>query len=234
MSTTSTTWTFLDSARAPNGGELLFYRRGEEFSIRVSGTELMNSRQHGSEEALAEIAWEYLAGREQPHFLIGGLGMGYTLSAALKVLPGDARVTVAELVPSVVQWNREHMGHLAGHPLQDARVEVQVTDVARVIKKEVKAFDAILLDVDNGPNGLTKRSNNWLYSENGLSTAYFALRPGGMLAVWSSGPDKTFTERLHKIGYEVDVIPVRARKTRGEMHTIWLARRDDPAKLRRA
>lgn len=225
-------WTHLDSARAPDGGELLFYRRGEEFSIRVSGTELMNSRQHGSEEALAELAWEMLAGRAEPRFLIGGLGMGFTLAAALRVLPPDGKVVVAELVSSVVSWNREHMGHLAGHPLKDERVEVQVSDVGRLIKKDQKTYDAILLDVDNGPQGLTRKSNNWLYSESGLSSAYFALRPGGVLAVWSSGPDKGFTQRLEKIGFEVDVVTVRARKTRGEKHTIWLARRDDPSKLR--
>src|SRR5687768_10427402 len=132
-----TAWEHLDSARAPDGAELLFYRRGAEFSIRVRGTELMNSSQHGSEEALAEMAWEYLSSRPDPRFLIGGLGMGYTLSAALKVLPQEAKVVVAELVPSVVGWNREHMGHLAGHPLQDPRVEVRVTDVARILKKEL-------------------------------------------------------------------------------------------------
>lgn len=225
-------WIHLDSARAPDGGELLLYRRGEEFSIRVSGTELMNSRQHGSEEELAELAWERLAGRDTPHFLIGGLGMGFTLMSALRILPQSARVTVAELVPSVVGWNREHLGHLAGHPLADARTEIQIADVGRLIKQGQKTYDAILLDVDNGPEGLTRKSNNWLYSESGLSSAYFALRPGGVLAVWSSGPDKGFTLRLEKIGFEVEVVTVRARKTRGERHTIWLARRDDPSKLR--
>ncbi len=222
-----TAWKLLDSARAPGGsGELWLHQRGEEFSIRVSGTELMNSRQHGSEEVLAELACERIADRPEPRVLIGGLGMGYTLSAALRSLPPHGKVVVSELVPAVVKWNQEYMGHLAGHPLRDERVEVREMDVAKVIKGEPKAWDAILLDVDNGPEALTRRGNNWLYSENGISSAYFALKLGGFLAVWSAGPDKGFTQRLHKVGYEVDVVPVRSRRTRGEMHTIWLARRD--------
>lgn len=220
-------WKLLDSARAPGGSsELWLYQRGEEFSIRVSGTELMNSSQHGSEEVLAELACERICDRPEAKVLIGGLGMGYTLSAALRGLKPDGKAVVSELVPAVVKWNQEYMGHLAGHPLRDERVEVREIDVAKVIKSDQRVWDAILLDVDNGPEGLTRRNNNWLYSENGLSSAYFALKYGGVLAIWSAGPDKGFTQRLHKIGYEVDVVTVRARRTRGERHTIWFAKRD--------
>lgn len=225
------TWELLDSARAPGaGGELLFYKRGDEFSIRVSGTELMNSRQHGSEEELAELAVECLRNRQELRLLIGGLGMGYTLASALRCMSPADQVVVAELVPAVVRWNQEHMGHLAGNPLKDPRVQVREMDVAKVMQKEQKAWDAIMLDVDNGPEGLTRKGNNWLYGINGLSAAYFALRPGGVLAVWSAGPDKGFAQRLQKIGYEVNELRVRARRTRGDNHTIWLAIRPDDSK----
>jgi spermidine synthase len=177
-------WELLGSAQAPeNGPELRLYRRGEEFSIRVNGSELMNSRVHGSEDALAELACARIAGCPHPTVLIGGLGMGYTTAAALRHLGPDGRVVVAELVPAVVEWNRGPLAALAGHPLQDIRVTVQEVDVARILKEERLAYDAILLDVDNGPEGLTSKCNDWLYSSAGLGAAYAALRPAGVLAV---------------------------------------------------
>lgn len=226
-----TPWILLD--RAPIAGErseLLLYRRGDEFSIRVAGrSELMNSRDHGSEDALAELACRRLVGRKGPRLLIGGLGMGFTLAAALKALGGDAQVLVAELVPAVVAWNRGPLGEQAGHPLEDPRVTVREIDVARILQSQRDAFDAILLDVDNGPEGLTSESNDWLYGADGLSAAFFALRPGGVLAVWSAGPDRTFNTRLRKIGFEVEEVVVRSRGSKGHRYVIWLAeRRADP------
>lgn len=219
-------WEFIDRAGVPGSDrELRLYRRGGEFSIRVAGCELMNSRMHGSEDALAEYACDRIAGRPSPRVLIGGLGMGYTTAAALGRLGHGARVVVAELVPKVVAWNREHLGALAGHPLADPRVTVREADVSRIIMEESRAWDAILLDVDNGPGGLTRRENDRLYGPAGLAAAYSALRPAGVLAVWSAAADPAFTRRLRQSGFTVDEVGVRARDTRGSRHTIWLARR---------
>jgi len=218
-------WELLDKAPVPgNSKELRLYRRGREFSIRVNGCELMNSRAHGSEDALAELACARVADRPRPRVLIGGLGMGYTLASALRRLGASARVVVAELVPEVVQWNRGPLADLAGHPLQDTRVTVREVDVARILQAEHQAYDAILLDVDNGPDGLSLQSNNWLYSPAGLDAAFAALKPEGVLAVWSASPDRSFTRRLRQAGFAVDEVPVRARGQRGGgRHTIWIA-----------
>jgi spermidine synthase len=221
-------WKLLDSAQVPGGGPgLRLYQRGEELSIRIVGRgELMNSRVHGSEEALADLTCARLAGRVHPRVLIGGLGMGFTLAAALRHLASDAEVVVAELVPAVVEWNRGPLAGVAGHPLEDRRVTVRVGDVAQILKAEARAYDAILLDVDNGPEGLTRRDNDWLYSLSGLSAAFAALRPGGVLAVWSAGPDRDFSERLRRVGFEPEEVRVRARANRkGGRHIIWLAGR---------
>ncbi len=221
-------WKLLDRAPVPEaGGELSLYQRGEEFSIRIAGRgELMNSRVHGSEEALALLACARLVGRQRPRLLIGGLGMGFTLAAALRALGPDAEVVMAELVPAVVAWNRGALGAQAGNPLRDARVTVRETDVARVLRAERNAFDAILLDVDNGPEGLTRDANDWLYGHGGLAAAFAALRADGLLAVWSAGGDRDFTDRLRRAGFEAEELRVRARKSKGARHTIWLARRD--------
>ncbi len=221
-------WVLLDSAQVPgNGGELRLYQRGDEFSIRIVGKgELMNSRVHGSEDALAQLTCARLASGIAPRLLIGGLGMGFTLAAALRYVGGQAQVVVAELVPSVVAWNRGPLGELVGHPLQDSRVTVREGDVARILKAEREMYDAILLDVDNGPEGLTRKENNWLYSFDGLSAAYTALRPRGVLAVWSAGPAQDFQQRLRKVGFEVDEKRVRAHGSKGARHVIWLARRE--------
>lgn len=221
-------WERIDTSRAPgNGGELRLYRRGREYSIQVDGNELMNSRVHGSEEALAEFACARIAGRHSPVILIGGLGMGYTTAAALRRLGPNGQVVVAELVPAVVEWNRGPLADLAGYPLNDGRVTVREEDVARILRSEQGAYDAILLDVDNGPEALTRKGNNWLYSQAGLETAFSALRPMGVLAVWSAGPDQAFTRRLSQAGFQVREERVAARgKAGGNRHIIWLAGRD--------
>jgi spermidine synthase len=220
-------WIFLESAPVPgNGGDLCLYQRGEEFSIRVGNRELMNSRAHASEEALAELACARVAGRTNPRILIGGLGMGFTLATALRRLGPDGRVVVAELVPAVVTWNRGPLAPLAGHPLRDARVTVCAVDVAQLLRADRQAYDAVLLDVDNGPEGLTRTENDWLYARPGLEAAHAALRPGGVLAVWSSGPHPVFVQRLLRAGFTVDEIRAPARDSRrGRRHTIWLAGR---------
>ena len=218
--------TLLDTAPIPgDGGELGLYQHGEDFLIRVvGGQDLMSTRTHGSADALAEIACTELAGRERPCVLIGGLGMGFTLASALRHLGHDAEVVVAELVPAVVEWNRGAVGEHAGHPLRDERVTVQEVDVAIMLKAEARSFDAILLDVDNGPDGLTQEGNDWLYSRAGLTASYEALRPKGVLAVWSAGPDRAFSNRLRKAGFEVDEVRVRAHGGKGARHVIWIAR----------
>ncbi len=209
--------TLLDTAPIPgDGGKLGLYQHGEDFLIKVvGGQDLMSTRTHGSADALAEIACTEVAGRERPRVLIGGLGMGFTLASALRHLGHDAEVLVAELVPAVVEWNRGPVGEHAGHPLRDERVTVHEVDVAIMLKAESRSFDAILLDVDNGPDGLTQEGNDWLYSRVGLNASYEALRPKGVLAVWSTGPDRAFSKRLRKAGFEVDEGPgSRARRER--------------------
>ncbi len=220
-------WTLLDTAQIPgNGGDLQLHQRDSEFSISiVGGGVLMNSWAHESEDALAGLTCSKIAGRPQPRVLIGGLGMGFTLAAALRHLGDNAEVVVAELVPAVVAWNRGPLGAYAGHPLQDKRTTVREGDVAKVLKAERQAFDAILLDVDNGPQGLTRTKNNWLYSMDGLIVSYAALRPEGLLAVWSAAPDRNFTERLRKTGFNVRQTRVYEHANKGDLHTIWLAER---------
>ncbi len=217
-------WIHLDSARVPGGGELRLKQRGSEFSIMLGTNELMNSRLSGSEEALARLACARLGGRPAPHLLIGGLGMGFTLAAALAELPQGARVTVAELVPEVVAWARGPMAGVFEGCLDDPRVTVRETDVAELIRPARAAYDAILLDVDNGPEGLSRKANDALYDHAGLAAARAALRPGGVLAVWSSAPDAGFTRRLGQAGFSVEETRARARRGGGgARHVIWLA-----------
>ncbi|KEC70981.1 hypothetical protein RLPCCGM1_p0241 [Rhizobium leguminosarum bv. phaseoli CCGM1] len=217
-------WIQLDSATIPGeGGELRLKQRGSEFSIMLGANELMNSRLSGSEEALATHSWERIKGHPKPRILIGGLGMGFTLRAALAVLPDDAGVTIAELVPAVVAWARGPMAEVFKGCLDDPRVGIHQGDVGEAIRAGKSAYDAILLDVDNGPDGLTRKSNDRLYDFAGLRAARDALRPGGVLAVWSSGPDPDFTRRLKDSGFAVDVVNTRAGRKRGVRHVIWLA-----------
>lgn len=220
-------WELLEAVSVPQtGAELCLYRRGGEFSIRLGGRELMNSRVHSSEEALGEFACERIADRLAARVLIGGLGMGFTLAAALSKLGPEAEVVVSELVPEVVSWGRGALGELARFPLRDPRVRVRAIDVALLLKQARSCYDAILLDVDNGPEALPQSGNGWLYGRAGLAAALAALRPGGVLAVWSAGPDPAFCERLRAVGFEVEQIEVRARGySRGVRHTIWFARR---------
>jgi spermidine synthase len=200
-------------------------RRGAEFSIRLGGDELMNSRRGGSEEALAVLACERIRERARPRVLIGGLGMGFTLRAALGALGADARVEVAELVPAVAQWAEGPMAEIFAGSLKDARVRVEIADVAEIVRAAAAAYDAILLDVDNGPEGLTREANDRLYDARGLGRARAALKPGGALAIWSSRPDLRFTRRLREAGFAVEEVAARARGGRGARHWIWLATR---------
>ena len=218
-------WTLLDTASIPNGGgELRLKQRGREFSIMLGTNELMNSRLSGSEEALATLSCERMAGRAAPQMLIGGLGMGFTLRAALGALPKDARITVAELVPAVVAWARGPMAEVFDGCLDDPRVTVREGDVAAVIWEGKGRYDSILLDVDNGPDGLTHAANDGLYDREGLLAARDALKPGGVLAVWSSGPDSRFTKRLRDARFAVDEVATRANGRRGgARHMIWIA-----------
>ncbi|MDH3981416.1 MAG: hypothetical protein OES84_00785 [Kiritimatiellaceae bacterium] len=217
-------WVLLDKVTVPgDGGEMKLFQRAHEFSISVKNEELMNNRMHGSEDALAELACKRVTARKAPRVLIGGLGMGFTLGSALEHLDDTAEVIVAELVPAVVKWNRTHLADLAGRPLEDSRVEVRETDVRLVIKEKNEAYDAIMLDVDNGPDGLTHEGNDRLYTRGGINAAKAALRPGGILAVWSAESDRSFTKRLRGAGLRVEEVTVRARTTKGRRHTIWLA-----------
>ncbi len=220
-------WTLIDTAQLPgDGGELRLLQRGAEFSIRLGHNELMNSRVHGSEEALAELAIAKIADRKRPQILIGGLGMGFTLRAVLRAVDKDARIVVAELAPAVVAWNRGVLAGAFGDSLADARVSIREDDVGHLIRSAPSAYDAILLDVDNGPEALSRKANDRLYDLAGLRAAYAALRPRGVLAVWSAGPDKIFAGRLREAGFQVDEVRARARRARGGAHhVIWTAAR---------
>lgn len=218
----------LATARIPDTDkELKLHAHADRFAISIPGRgELMNSRVHGSEIALAEMTCTRVAGRANPRMLIGGLGMGFTLAAALDAVGPDARIMVAELVPEVVDWNRKFIGAPAGHPLDDPRTEVHVGDVAQLLRDQPGGFDAIMMDVDNGPEALIRRENDWLYSPAGLAATRRALKKNGVLAVWSASPDRRFTERLEKAGFEVDLQMVRPHRAgKGARHYIWFGTR---------
>jgi spermidine synthase len=216
-------WIHLDTAAIPGGGALKLKRRGSEYSIMLGDNELMNSRLSGSEEALASLSAARLAGRKSSRVLIGGLGMGFTLRAALGTLDASATIEVAELVPAVIAWARGEMAEVFGGSLEDRRVKIREGDVLAMIRDGAGAYDAIMLDVDNGPDGHTRKANDSLYDAAGLAAAKKALKPGGVLAIWSSGPDENFTRRLRKAGFSVDENPVRAGRKRGARHMIWIA-----------
>jgi len=215
-------WIELDTATVPgDGGQLRLKRRGDEFSIMAGAIELMNSRLSGSEEALARLACDRIRGRKNPKILIGGLGMGFTLRAALAETGNDAEITVAELVPAVIAWARGPLAPVYAGSLDDPRVRIHECDVGNLIG--TGDWDAILLDVDNGPEGLTRAENDSLYGYDGLAAAHRALRPGGVLAVWSSHRSPGFTRRLSASGYLVEEVATRARGKRGARHVIWIA-----------
>ncbi len=220
-------WVHLGTASVPgDGGELRLMQRGGEFVIMAGRLPVMNSRMSGSEESLAALSWEHIAGRTRPSILVGGLGMGFTLRKLLAITGSDARITVAELVPEVVEWARGPLAPLFAGCLDDPRVRVEIADVGSVIAAGKAAYDAILLDVDNGPDGLSRPGNDRLYSAKGLATARAALRAGGALAVWASEPDAGFTRRLGTAGFRVEEKTVRERSNgKGARHTIWLASR---------
>ncbi|WP_150293783.1 spermidine synthase [Sphingobium estronivorans] len=217
---------FIGSAKVPGGAELTLYRRGRDFMIVLEGNELMSSRMSGSEEALANLSCDRLRGRARPHLLIGGYGMGFTLRAALAALGHDGQVTVAELVPEIIDWARGPMADLMAGCLDDPRVRLLQADVADVIEAGRGTYDAILLDVDNGPDGLVRQANDRIYSARGIAAAMAALRPGGILAIWSAAPDAAFARRLARAGLAVDEVAVRARSNgKGPRHVIWFATR---------
>jgi spermidine synthase len=216
-------WVHLDTAKVPGGDELKLMRRGNEFSILAGSVTLMNSRMSGSEIVLAQLACDRLRGRRNCAMLIGGYGMGFTLRAALSALGRDAKVTVAELVPEVVEWARGPMAELTAGCLDDPRVSIRGGDVGEVIASSRARFDAILLDVDNGPDGLSRAANDRLYTPHGLQAARNALRPKGLLAVWSAAPDKAFHRRLVHAGFAVEEVQARANKGRGARSIVWIA-----------
>lgn len=215
-------WVRLGAVKTDDGVELKLMQRGSEFSIMLGANELMNSRLSGSEEALANLAAAELSGRPGIRMLIGGLGMGFTLRAALNALDATARITVAELMPAVIDWARGPMAEVFGSSLDDPRVALYRGDVGELIRAGAQRWDAILLDVDNGPEGLTRESNDALYSAAGLNAAFRALTPGGVFSVWSSTPNPAFTRRLRKAGFTVAEVPTRAGRKRGARHMIWV------------
>jgi spermidine synthase len=221
-------WETVARAAGPDGAEWVLARRGDEWVVRVAGRALMSSRQHGSEEALAAVALARMTRARtrthDPTVLVGGLGLGFTLRATLDRLPDDARVVVAELVPALVEWNRGPVAALAGRPLDDPRTRLQQGDVLSRIAEAKGAFDAILLDVDNGPSAVAHAANDRLYGDAGVRACRDALRAGGVLAVWSAGPDERYRARLQKAGLEVEVqtVPAREGTSRGTRHAVFV------------
>jgi len=214
----------LGSAQVPGGTELHLYAHGADFYILLDNHDLMSTRMQYSEEQLAELTLDRLDVAD-PHVLVGGYGMGFTLRAALARLGPGGRTTVAELMPEIIDWARGPMAEVAAGCLDDPRVAVRIADVAHVIREARGAYDAILLDVDNGPDGLVRAENDSIYANSGLAAAKRALRPGGVLAIWSAAPDPRFTRQLAKAGFEVEDVEVRARPGgKGPRHTIWFAR----------
>jgi spermidine synthase len=216
-------WELLGETRTPDGDDIKLMRRDREHVILANGKSLMSSRMHGSEEALATLACRRARTLAEPCVLVGGLGMGFTLRATLDLLPPDATVVVVELLPAVVEWNRGPLGPLAGHPLKDRRVHVDVNDVAETLRSSTARFDAVVLDVDNGPDAFTASANAGLYSDRGLASVRAALKIDGVLAVWSAWEDRRFEQRLRHGRFTVEVERVRARLKRGgPRHTIFI------------
>lgn len=216
----------LDTAPLPDGGELRLMQRGQDYMILFGRNELMSSRLRGSEEALATLSCERIRDRPKPKILIGGLGMGFTLRQAIKELPPRAGIVVGELVPKIVAWAKGPLAHIFGDCLDDPRVDVQIDDIHALIAEADQGYDAILLDVDNGPDGLIHAENDRLYSKSGLRSAKAALTPGGVLAIWSAYPDNAFAQRLRTAGFDVEEMKVRGRGgKKGAHHIIWLATR---------
>jgi len=219
-------WQQLGEHDTPDGTRLTLMKHDRDLVILANGKMLMSSRMHGSEEELASLACKHLANADAPRVLVGGLGLGYTLRATLDLLPASASVVVAELVAGVVEWNRGPLGPLANHPLDDRRVTVAVGDVGKTMRLDKEGFDAILLDVDNGPDAFTATGNAELYDNCGVTLAHAALRPGGVFAVWSAWEDRKFEQRLRWAGFTVTMHRMRARLKRGgPRHSIFVARK---------
>ena len=219
--------TLLGTANIPNnGGEMRLTQRNNDFTIHIKGArgELMSSRVNGSEIALAELGCAHIKGVENTRVLVGGMGMGFTLAAALKATSNNSQVIVAELVPEVIEWNKGPLGECAGKPLEDNRVVVHLGDVAELFKSRQAIYDAVLLDVDNGPEGFTQADNNKLYSIDSLQAIRQTLKPAGMLAIWSAWHDPKFTQQLKKTGFKVEAKTVRSHNGGGSRHTIYLAK----------
>ena len=218
-------WTQLGEAPIPGSDKtLLLFKGKDDFSIKLSGGfELMSTRKHASEDALGSLPCKRLKQSDTARVLIGGLGMGFTLAAVLEEVGTQAEVTVAELIPEVVEWNRGPLGDFSGRPLDDTRTRVHIGDVAKLLRGSRGCFDVIVLDVDNGPEGLTKRANDWLYTMSGIAAAQDALSPTGVLAYWSADPDPAFHDRLRCCGFLVEEVKVFAHGNKGTRHTIWLA-----------
>jgi spermidine synthase len=212
-------------AEVPGGAPLRLFRRGADHMIVLDRNELMSTRMSGSEEALGTMTCDRLGDRAAPRVLVGGYGMGFTLRALLGRLGAGAEILVAELVPGIIDWARGPMADLTAGCLDDPRVSLEIGDVGAVIRRTRRRYDAILLDVDNGPDGLTREANDSLYHARGLEEARGALAPGGVLAIWSAAPDIAFAKRLVRSGFEVDEVKVRARSNgKGATHVIWFAR----------
>ena len=218
-------WTLLGEAPIPGTGQVLsLHRDKDNFYIHVSGGgELMNTRRHGSEDALGRLPCRRLRSPDTARVLIGGLGMGFTLAAALRELGENAEVTVAELIPEVADWNRGALGEASGYPLKDVRTRLHLGDVAELIKNRRGYFDVIALDVDNGPESMTQTSNDWLYTTSGIIAARDALKTDGILAYWSAGPAPAFLDRLGRCDFLVEECKVHAHGKKGPRHFIWLA-----------
>jgi spermidine synthase len=223
-------WEYIDHEAVPDDdGTIYLMRRGTEYAIHVNGRELMSNKLHGSEDALADLACDRLASLEDARILVGGLGMGFTLAAALRRVGPAGQVTVSELMPAVKRWNEGPMAHASRYPLRDARTVVHMGDVGDLVENPPHPWSAILLDVDNGPRALTRPHNGWLYSRSGLRSAYRALIPGGVLGIWSAHPDDSLTRRLRGFGFQVEelrhVEPDRPTEDDSGAHVIWMAQR---------
>lgn len=218
-------WELVGEAPIPGSRRTLqLYRGKDDFHIILSGAgELMNTRKHASEDALGDLPCRRLANSESARVLVGGMGMGFTLAAALAATGPGSEVTVAELIPEVIEWNRGELGDFSGRPLDDPRTRVHEGDVKKLLRRPPHQWDVIALDVDNGPEGLTQDANDWLYADAGIQAALSALSPGGILAYWSAGPDRGFPDRLRRAGLRVEEVGVRAHGGKGARHLIWLA-----------
>lgn len=224
-------WETVATTRTPEGAELVLARRGTEWVVRAQGRTLMSSAAHHSEEALARLAFEKHPGAKC--VLLGGLGLGFTLRAVLDGLPPDGRVVVAELSPALLDWNRSHVAQLAGRPLEDPRVEVQQRDVLGLLLEARGRYDAVLLDVDNGPSALTQRSNEQLYDDAGIYGCLSALKGNGVLTVWSAGPDVKYLDRLQRAGFHAKALTVTARPEGGPRHVVFIATRQPMPRFER-